>query len=207
MYGSSQQSLNNFSRIEMESENKLYPNLASAPDPVVFRLEKLKDIETEVKQAILSRRHTYKKYAKANSVFKSIQATCAGLSLSSTAGSIATGITVVGLPFTVILGSVAAFTGFISLVSTPVLRYTETKKKKHDRLGQMLKIFLITLDKKISKFTSDGNLSDEEFSEIMDLYIKVKQEINVAKYKATEADTSKLKTKLDQLQSDLNKLK
>lgn len=209
MYGNSQQSLNDeksFSSIEM-TDNKLYPTLPSAPDPVVFRLEKLKDIEREVKNTILSKRNTYKKYSKVNSTFKSIQVLCAGLSVASTTGGIATSLTVIGVPISIGLAGVAAVSGFISLLSMPVLKYSESKKKKHDRVGQILKTFLLNLDNKISKFTNDGTISDEEFDEITNMYLKVKEELNVIKHKQIKAKSANIKKRVEEIQKDLNQLK
>jgi len=214
MYGNSQQSLNELgddekiSVIEMTTENKLYPNLPSAPpDPIVFRLEKLKDIEKEVKSTILNKRNTYKKYSKVNSTFKSIQVVCTGLSVGSTTGGIATALTVVGLPISIALASVAAVSGFISLASVPILNYTESKKKKHDRVGQILKIFLLNLNNKISKFTSDGNLSDDEFEEITSMYLKVREELDLIKHKQIKAESANIKNRVNELQKDIDKLK
>lgn len=213
MYGTRTTFKKSFFSNEME-KNKLYPDLPSSaaipsapPDPIVFRLETLRQYEKEVKNDIIKRRHSYKKYAKAHSVIESAQVVCSTISAASSTAGIATAFTVIGLPVAAVLTGAAAFSGFIALASSPALRYIANKKKKHDRFAQILKIFLINLNDKISKFVKDGNLSDEEFTEITGMYLRVKDELRAVKSKQQQSDAAKTQERINTLQKNLDKLK
>ena len=148
---------------------KLYPDLHSSapPDPLVFRIEEIKCAREELQALKNTRYKIVKKYKKAITGIESARGTLSTISASTGAASVITLATVVGAAVAIPLGIVSASSGALALLIMPVAKYYNKKLTKHMKIFTMLQTKLTAMLMRISRIIDDGQVSDQEFKDLM----------------------------------------
>lgn len=158
---------------------KIYPTLPSAPqhEGSLERYNRVKDIYNDLQTMKTQRNNSYKKYGKATSILQNTTIALSSIAAVEATASIATSITVIGIPIGLILGGIAGITGLTAAILTPIAKHCAKKKLKHAKLHTVLSTSLTVLDKKISRHLNDNVLDDQEYQDFLDEYEKVKDMI------------------------------
>ena len=196
-------------------EYKLYPNLSSAPPPLVgpsgsenpqvaYHLSviqaKVKGLKTKGQMF----KQKYKKYTKILNQFTWLNACSSGISVATGISSVATFATFVGLPISMALGA-ASLTGATAggIISTLTKKY-EKKLKKVTRLIDIVTLTLVVFDRVISGAIKNGVIDEEEFNTLQTLHLETLNELTGVDCRM-EAENRSLVEK--SLMEEINELK
>ena len=150
---------------------KLYPVLEtpSAPPPSPqqsghdYRMRSCKEIKEIIEADVRRYSSTLKKYTRSRNIFSHLCGVTTGASVVLSASGIGTGITVVGIPIGIALGSLGGFCGMLGLAFGLASKSMSKKVGKHVDNVARAKATIIAIDCTISKALRDGVINDEEF--------------------------------------------
>ena len=146
---------------------RLYPELPEQPD---FRMQKVNLISTGFNKEVSHYRAVAKKYKRAKKAANWGAACSSVLSTAFSSASIASAVSVVGLPATIPLGGVG---GAFALASSGLIitsKKLDSKIKKHQEIVTLAIAKRDTVDRLVSKALADNHISDIEFQLIMNEY-------------------------------------
>ena len=162
------------------TDNKLYPNLPSAPPENPQVLYHLSIIQSKM-QGLKNKEQVFKqKYEKYNKILNRLiwlNACSSGISIATGISSVATFATFVGLPVSVALGA-ASLTGVITtgIISTLTKKY-QKKLKKVTHLIDIIMRATVIFDRVISAALKDGIINEEEFNTLQTLHLETLNEL------------------------------
>jgi hypothetical protein len=193
-----------------KSGELLYPILhsdnAGVQEKISFRLNKISDIQHFLENNIKERRSLNKKYSKASKI---LNVTEVGLTTASIGmGSVGIGLlaTVIAAPITLGLEIAAIVAGSSSVLCKVINRKLIKKAQKHKEIKILAQAKLNTILDLISKAISDNKISDEEFTLILNEYVK----FQTMKEQIIEHSANKTKVQgsnsVDELKPSINKV-
>ena len=181
----------------------LYPPLqpvvgAVPPDPQVFRLQKIGELEAFLRSEVESRSRLRKKYHRAVNAFDGTGAVFGAACIA--AGAVGVGLLASGIGIVpgLMLEAVDGVTGLIAIAGNVIARRLSVKAKKHESIRILALAKLNTVHSHISKALEDCSISDEEYTLILgevDKYHVMKEEIRHKPAAATSSPVLDEKTK------------
>ena len=176
---------------------KIYPPIpASAPlhdDNQAYRLKKNDELEKFLRDEI-DKRHSLTKRFKRRATTVSISDTSVLAAITALeAASIATLVTGIGMPVSVVLASTGLLLGIGSAVIHKTQKVFDSKAKKHDKIKTLAESKLDTISSIVSKAVEDSQISHQEYQLILkevQHYRKMKEEIRTKSKKKTDAITA-----------------
>ena len=145
-----------------------------------YRLDEINKIKEYFDNEIKERKDMIKKLTKYLVIFDYLDKIFITLSASFSTSSIASYATVIGLP----LGIAGSSLTLIFTVSTDInkslLKVTKKRKKKHNKIIELAKSKLNTIDTLLSSALNDSKISHEEFNNIItekNIYENIKENI------------------------------
>ena len=154
----------------------LYPILQSDSIPnqekISFRLNKITDIQNLLENNIRDRRSLNKKYSKASKVLNAMEISLTTASIGMGSVGIGLFVTVVAAPIALGLEVTAIVTGGSSILCKLINKKLIKKAQKHKEIKILSEAKLNTILDLISKAISDNKISDEEFSLILNEFVK-----------------------------------
>ena len=149
------------------TEYKLYPNLPSAlpKNPqVAYHLSVIQAKQRGLKNKEKMFKKKYEKYTKILNRLTCLNACSSGISIATGISSVATFVTFVALPVSILLGA-ASLTGVIASGITSTLTKTYQKKlNKVTCLTDIVTPALVVFERVISGPLKDGIIDEEEFN-------------------------------------------
>ena len=173
----------------------LYPPLqpvveAVPPDPQVFRLQKIGELEAFLRSEVESRSRLRKKYHRAVDALDGTSAVLGATCI--VAGGISVGLLASGIGFVVglTLEAVTAATGLCDIACMATSRHYSAKSVKHESIRILASSKLNTIHSLISKALEDCSISDVEYKLILDEVEKYHEMKNEIRRKAAAATNS-----------------
>ena len=175
----------------------LYPQLE--PNPQIFRLNKITDIQKQLQNEFEQRRALHKKYQRAMNVLDGINIGFTSISLGASIAGI--GIlagTVIIVPYLLPLEIATVGLCVFSTMGNVINKRLAIKCKKHYEISVIAQTKLNTITSHVSKALQDNDVSDEEFSLILnelEKYNELKAEVrsqSSKKYASYDLDQKKI---------------
>ena len=146
-----------------QEEPSLYPRLS----PHDFRMQKANEVSASLNAEIAHYRSVAKKYKRAKKAANWIAAGCGAFSTLLSSASLASALSIVGLPAAIPLGGVG---GAFAAASSGLIiagKKLDSKIKKHQEIVTLAIAKRDTVDRLLSKALVDNQISDGEFQLLM----------------------------------------
>jgi len=173
----------------------LYPPLqpvveAVPPDPQVFRLQKIGELEAFLRSEVESRSRLRKKYHRAVNALDGTSAVLGATCIVT--GGIGVGLLASGIGFVagLSLEAVTATAGLFDIACIAISRHYLVKSVKHESIRILALSKLNTIHSLISKALEDCSISDVEYKLILDEVEKYHEMKNEIRHKAAAATSS-----------------
>ena len=152
-------------------DEKIYPPIATAPpddnEGQAYRLRKIDELERFLRSEVDLRDKLTKRF-KRRATATSISDTAVIAAITTLeATSIATLITGIGIPISVVLASTGLFLGLGSAIIHKTQRIFDSKAKKHDKIKTLAESKLDTISGIVSKAVEDSHISHQEYQIIL----------------------------------------
>ena len=186
--------------------DKLYPVLektvSTLPTPLIvgghdYRMRTCKEIKEIIEADVRRYSSTLKKYTRSRNIFSHLCGVTTGASVVLSASGIGTGITVVGIPIGIALGSLGGFCGMLGLAFGLASKSMSKKVGKHVDNVARAKATIIAIDCTISKALRDGVISDEEFRIVSNIGNKYHNRIASNRRSVNSEDLKKMREKVE----------
>ena len=179
---------------------KIYPEIpattATAPpddEGQAYRLQKISDTEKFLRDEI-DKRDSLTKRFKRRATATSISDTSVITAITTLEiASIATLITGIGVPISVILASTGLLLGLGSAIIHKTQKVFDSKAKKHDKIKTLAESKLDSISSLVSKAIENSHISHQEYQLILkevEHYRKMKEQIRTRSKKTTDAITA-----------------
>ena len=145
-----------------------------------YRLDEINKIRDYFDNEIKERKYIIKKLNKYLVSFDYLDTIFVTLSASFGTLSIASQATVIGIPAGITGASLTLIFTIGTGISKSLLRVTQKRKKKHNKIIELAKSKLNTIDTLLSSALNDSEISHEEFSNIItekNIYENIKENI------------------------------
>ena len=172
--------MNNLNVIELTNVNK-------------YRLDKINKIRDYFNNEIKERKYIIKKLNKYLVSFDYLDKIFITLSASFSTLSIASYASVVGIPAGITGASLTLVFTIGIIISKSLLKVTEKRKKKHDKIIVFAKNKLNTIDTLLSSALNESEISHEEFTNInteTNIYENIKENIKELTTGSSEEEKS-----------------
>jgi hypothetical protein len=171
---------------------KLWPILPSAPiDEVIFNEQRsLTFLNTIDQMEIAITKKCYKLQKQVNR-FSEASAGCSLLSVLTAGSTIATTVTIVGIPISVAIGTLSIICSGVSVITNKV---GKAKAKKRDKYVKMLNEIYkakASYEHAFSRSLNDG-ISIDEFTQLQTIYVNLLKSVNTKAFR-TETYVNDLK--------------
>ena len=182
-------------------DEKIYPPIPTATAPPddddnegqSYRLQKISETEKFLHDEI-DKRDSLTKRFKRRATATSISDTSVLAAITALeAASIATLITGIGIPISVVLASTGLLLGIGSAIIHKTQKVFDSKAKKHDKIKTLAESKLDTISGIVSKAVEDAHVSHEEYQLILkevERYRTMKEQIRTKSKKTTDAITA-----------------
>ena len=179
---------------------KIYPLIpattATAPpddDNQAYRLKKIDELEKFLRDEIRTRDSLTKRFKRrATAATFSDGSIITAITALETA-SIATLITGIGLPISVVLASAGLLLGLSSAIIHKTQKVFDSKAKKHDKIKTLAESKLDSVSSLVSKAIENSHISHQEYQLILkeiERYRTIKEQIRTKSKKTTDAITA-----------------
>lgn len=161
---------------------KVYPNLSSyehrrsyVNDPQDYRIQKVCEVQKSLEKERDERNRLTKRYNKINNAvdITDMALTTGALGLSVTGVTLLT--TIVAIPISIVLEGIALGSGLLSVITKITSKNLASKAKKHQKITVLADSKINTVQDLVSKALTDGKISEEEFSLILEEEKKFKE--------------------------------
>ena len=180
-------------------DEKIYPPIPTATAPPdddegqAYRLQKIDELEKFLRSEVDLRDKLTKRF-KRRATATSISDTAVIAAITTLeATSIATLITGIGIPISVVLASTGLFLGLGSAIIHKTRRIFDSKAKKHEKIKTLAESKLDSISSLVSKAVEDSSISHQEYQLILkevEHYRTMKEEIRTKSKKTTDAITA-----------------
>ena len=154
----------------------------------VYRLGKIAEIQKELERERDKRASLNEKYRKGVRFINVIDYISSLVAMGSTASAIAVLSTIVAAPVAVALQAVGVGAGVFGVIGRVISRKLTLKVEKHEKIKTLAEAKLNTISYYVSKALEDDNISDEEYSLILnelerfnEMKKEIRSEMNVSK--------------------------
>ena len=189
---------------------KLYPVLEekvvpTAPPPSPspqggheYRLRSCKEIKDTIEADVKRYSSTLKKYTRSRNIFSHLCGVTTGASVVLSASGIGTGITVVGIPIGIALGSLGGLCGMLGLGFGLASKSMSKKVGKHVDNVARAKATINAIDCTISKALRDNVISDEEFRIVTNIDNKYHNRLASIRRSVNSQDFKKMREQVEE---------
>jgi predicted DNA-binding protein len=153
-----------------------------------YRLGKITEIQTQLERERDKRAGLNEKYRRGARVVDVLDGISAVVAMISTASAIAVLSTIVAAPIAVVLQGVGVGAGVFGVIGRVISRKFALKVEKHEKIKTLAEAKLNTISYYVSKSLEDDNISDEEYSLILnelerfnEMKKEIRSEMNVSK--------------------------
>lgn len=136
----------------------------------LFRIKEIHGIREELKAEIIKRQRLYDKYKQTCNTLQTISISTASLAGLTSAGTIASLVTIVGAPLCVVLAGLTTGLGVIAASTGMFNKMIVKKLEMHEKLMTLAINKKDAVNKKLSLAYLDGQVSDKEYKEILEEY-------------------------------------
>jgi len=133
-----------------------------------YRLQKINEIEHYLQNQSEARRILSKKYHRANKIVNTTDGVLSTAAIGLGVTGVALLTTVIAAPIVLIMEGVSIGTGFLSVLAKITNKKLQTKEDKHRRIYILAESKLNSIHNHVSKAITDGYISDEEFSLVLE---------------------------------------
>ena len=193
------------------SAPELYPmNEITQINAEDFRLKKISDLQSELKNEADHYRQVAKKYKRTHNITHISAVGLGSLSAGLSSATLATALTGFGIVASPALAGVATVCGLLSAGFAVVSKRLEKKVTKHEKINTLALAKLNSVSELVSKALTDKRISDSDFSIILrevEKYHELKAAIR-DREKQTKTSSKETQTPppdLDKLRGELRK--
>ena len=188
---------------------KLYPVLETPPTPLprnehgeerghMYRMRScqkiLENMETDAKHYS----STLKKYTRSRNIFSHLCGVTTGASVVLSASGVGTGITVVGIPIAIVLGSLGGFCAMLGLGFGLASKSMSKKVGKHVDNVARAKATIGAINAAVSKALRDGEISEVEYKIVQNIDNVYNKRLGVNRRSVNEGDLKKMREKVEE---------
>ena len=189
------------------SAPELYPmNEITQINAEDFRLKRISDLQTELKNEADHYRQVAKKYKRTHSMAHISAVGLGSLSVGLSSATLATALTGFGIVASPALAGVATVFGLLSAGFTMVSKRLERKVTKHEKIYTLALAKLNSVYELVSKALADKRISDSEFKIIIrevEKYHELKAAIRDGVKKTENKETQTQPPDLDKIKGEL----
>ena len=159
---------------------KLYPNLPSAPPEnpqVAYHLSVIQAKMQGLKNKEQMFKQKYEKYNKILSRLTWLNACSSGISIATGISSVATFVTFIGLPVSVVLGAASTTGAIASGIISALTKKYQKKLKKVTHLIDIVTPAFVIFERVISGALKNGMINEEEFNTLQTLHLQTLNEL------------------------------
>ena len=183
------------SSVYAHETEKIYPPIppTAPPDDESYRLKKIDELEKFLRDEIHTRDSLTKRFKRRATTVSISDTSVLAAITALEAASIATLVTGIGMPVSVVLASTGLLLGIGSAVIHKTQKVFDSKAKKHDKIKTLAESKLDTISSIVSKAVEDSQISHQEYQLILkevEHYRKMKEEIRTKSKKKTDAITA-----------------
>ena len=180
------------------NDKRIYPpldDIASAPpddESQIYRLKKIEEIENFFNEEIKQREKLYKKFKRYSTTVVILDHSLITATVITGSGSIAALATGIGLPLSIVLGSVSLCLSIATAITHRTNKIIDAKSKKHDKICVLAQTKLDSIHDNVSKAITDGHVDSIEFQRIIQekqRFLLLKQEIRQKTKRITNSIT------------------
>ena len=179
-----------------QEESSLYPQLPQLD----FRMQKAKEVSAALNAEVAHYRAVAKKYKRAKKAANWSTAGCSMFSTVLSSASLASALSIVGLPAAIPLGGVGGAFAAASSGLIIASKKLDSKIKKHQEIVTLAIAKRHTVDRLLSKALTDNQISDSEFQLLMAEFSQYNVLKDVVRAKLTRQssrpDVEKIKKKM-----------
>jgi hypothetical protein len=192
--------------LHSDRQSRDYVDNAGVQEKLSFRLNKISDIQNLLEHNIKERRSLNKKYSKASKI---VNVTEVGLTTASIGmGSVGIGLlaTVIAAPVALGMEIAAIIAGSSSVLCKVINRKLIKKAQKHKEIKILAQAKLNTILDLISKAINDNKISDEEFTLILNEYVKFQtMKEQIIEHSANKTKVQGSKSSVDELKPSIGR--
>ena len=186
---------------------KLYPALEESKVPTApplaqgghdYRLSSCKKIKDVIEQDVKHYGSTLKKYTRSRNIFSHLCGVTTGASVVLSASGIGTGMTAVGIPIGIALGSLGGLCGMLGLGFGLASKSMSKKVGKHVDNVARAKATINAIDCTISKALRDNVISDEEFRIVTNIDNKYHNRLASIRRSVNSQDFKKMREQVEE---------
>ena len=183
------------SSVHAHETEKIYPPIppTAPPDDESYRLKKIDELEKFLRSEVESRDKLTKRFKRRATAATFSDTSVLAAITALEAASIATLVTGIGMPVSVVLASTGLLLGIGSAVIHGTRKIFDSKAKKHDKIKTLAESKLDTISGLVSKAVEDSHIDHQEYQLILkevEHYRKMKEEIRTKSKKKTDAITA-----------------
>ena len=183
---------------------KLYPVLeAPPPTPLIangheYRLRSCQKILENIEGDAKHYSSTLKKYTRSRNIFSHLCGVTTGASVVLSASGIGTGITVVGIPIGIALGSLGGLCGMLGLGFGLASKNMSKKVGKHVDNVARAKATIGAINAVVSKAMRDGVISDVEYKIVTNIDNVYNKRMASNRRSVNEQDLKKMREQVEE---------
>ena len=189
------------SSVYAHETEKIYPPIppTAPPDDESYRLKKIDELEKFLRDEIHTRDSLTKRFKRRATTVSISDTSVLAAITALEAASIATLVTGIGMPVSVVLASTGLLLGIGSAVIHKTQKVFDSKAKKHDKIKTLAESKLDSISSLVSKAIEDACVSHKEYQLILkevEHYRAMKEEIRTKSKKTTDAITAEQREKI-----------
>ena len=182
---------------------KLYPVLETPPTPLIvsgheYRLGSCQKILENIEADAKNYSSTLKKYTRSRNIFSHLCGVTTGASVVLSASGIGTGMTVVGIPVAVALGSLGGLCGMLGLGFGLASKNMSKKVGKHVDNVARAKATIGAINAVVSKAMRDGVISDAEYKIVTNIDNVYNKRMASMRRSVNEQDLKKMREQVEE---------
>ena len=193
-------SYNTYPHLPSALPEVLRPRSAEAPPQVAYHLNVVQANRQGLKAKEQMFKKKYEKYTKILSRLTWLNACSSGISIATGISSVATFVTIIGIPVSTALGA-ASMTGAIAsgIISMLTKKYQQ-KLKKVTKLIDIITPALVAFEMVVSGALKNGVIDEEELNMLQALYLKTLNKLTAVDHREKPTGRDKRAKKMQEQQ-------
>ena len=181
---------------------KLYPVLETPPSPLatsghMYRMRSCQKILENIEADAKHYSSTLKKYTRSRNIFSHLCGVSTGASVVLSASGVGTGVTVIGIPIAIALGSLGGVCAMFGLGFGLASKSMSKKVGKHVDNVARAKATIGAINAAVSKAMRDGEISDVEYKIVTNIDNVYNKRIASNRRSVNEQDLKKMREQVE----------
>ena len=188
---------------------KIYPVLETPPSPLatsghveerghMYRLRSCQKILGNIEADAKHYSSTLKKYTRSRNIFSHLCGVTTGASVVLSAGGVGTGVTVIGIPIAIALGSLGGLCAMFGLGFGLASKSMSKKVGKHVDNVARAKATIGAINAAVSKAMRDGEISDVEYKIVTNIDNVYNKRLATNRRSVNEVELKKMREQLEE---------